>query len=422
MNLFGLVDCNSFYCAAEMLFQPALRGRPVIVLSNNDGCVVSLTKEAKQIGIVRGVPAFEIKELIEQHGVAVFSSNYTLYGNISDRVFHTLSRFTPEIERYSIDEAFLLFSGFEHYDIGEYARHIVNTTIGNTGIPVSMGLAVTKTLAKVANKIAKKDPTAAGVKVLIDQQEIDQVLGDFPVEDLWGIGGRYALKLYSYGIKTAGQFVRLRPDWVQRNLTINGLRMWHELRGKPCIPLEEIAPSKKGICSSRSFGKLQTEQEVIAEAVANFAAVCGRKLREQRSSCRMMQVFINTHPFRQDLPAYCASRTHVFDVPTNSTIEMVASAKRLLNAIFRNGYHYKKAGVLVTDIVPEDQVQMNLFDKIDREKQAKAMRALDLVNGNFGTDIVRLGSMGYQKKWKLRNEMLSPCYTTRLSDLFKIQV
>ena len=421
--MFGLVDCMSYYCSVIQNFQPSLKGKPVVVLSNNDGAIVSLTKEAKQIpGVKRGIPLFTIKDLVEKHHIAVFSSNYSLFEEVSLRVFNTLSRFTPEIERYSIDEAFLQFKGYEHYDIEEYARQIVATTIKNTGIPVSMGLARTKTLSKVANKLSKSDPDCRGVKALLNQQDIDNALKDFPIEDIWGIGGQYTQLLHKMGIHTASQFLKLNTDWIKRNLNITGLRMWHELKGKSCIPLEEIPPNKKGICSSRSFGKLMTEKEPITEAIANYAALCARKLRAQKSCCKVMKVFIQTHPFRADLPQYHGGKLINFEVATNSSIEMVAKAQEAFAQIFRKGYHYKKAGILVMDIIPESQVQTSIFDNLDRDKQAKAMKALDLINGRYGIDVVRLGSQGYGKEWKLRSENLPPCYTTQLKDLIEIRL
>lgn len=421
--IFGLCDCVSYYASCVQLFKPELKGKPVVVLSNNDGAIVALTKEAKKIeGVKRGVPIFTIKELVQKNNIQIFSSNYTLFEEVSLRVFNTLSRFTPDIERYSIDEAFLQFNGYENYDIEEYARHIVATTIQNTGIPVSMGLAHSKTLSKVANKLSKTDPNCRGVRALLTKEDIETALIDFPVEDLWGIGGQYAKLLHNMGIKTAGQFVKLNPGWIKRNLNITGLRMWHELQGKSCIPLEDVPPNKKGICSSRSFGKLMTEKEPISEAIANFAALCARKLRNQKSCCKVMSVFICTHPFREDLPQYYKSKLVKFQVATNSTIEMIAEAQNAFSEIFKKGYHYKKAGVIVMDIIPANQVQTNIFDTIDRGKQAKAMKALDLINGIYGHDVVRLGSQGYSKEWKLRAENLPPCYTTRLSDLITIKI
>ncbi|PYF68478.1 Y-family DNA polymerase [Pedobacter nutrimenti] len=421
--MIAIADCNNFYASCQRLFNPALIDKPVVVLSNNDGCVVARSNEAKALGIAMGVPAFQIKDLIEEKQVHVFSSNYTLYGDMSNRVMTTLSRFSPNVEIYSIDEAFLLFDGFDHYNLSDYARIIVQTTTKNTGIPISIGIAPTKTLAKLANKIAKKDPIKfQGVMALMNRDEIRAALLDFPVQDVWGIGNRYAMMLNQYGIKTALQFVNLPPDWVKTKMTITGLRMWHELRGKPCIPMEENPPSKKGICTSRSFGKMLNDYEPIAEAVANYSARCAMKLRAQNSSCKVITVFLNTNGFRTDLKQYNNSKSIVLPVATNSSFELNKFALQALCYIFKSGYSYKKAGVMVTDIVPQSQSQKNLFYQIDDQKQNKIMQALDKINALYGSDKLRFGAQGFARQWRLKNEMLSPCYTTRLNELIRIKL
>lgn len=263
--IFGIADCNNFYVSCQILFNYALKGKPVLVLSNNDGCVVARSNEAKALGIPMGIALFEIRELVKKHNIILYSSNYTLYGDLSDRVYNTLGRFTPDIERYSIDEAFLLFKGFDYVNIADYARVIRDTTTRNTGIPITIGLAHTKTLSKVASKKGKQDPKSGGVKALLNQNDIDEALSDFPVGDLWGIGGKYAKLLDHVGIKTASQFIKLNPNWVKRNMTITGLRMWHELQGTSCIALEDVPATKKGMCSSRSFGSLITDYKYISK-------------------------------------------------------------------------------------------------------------------------------------------------------------
>lgn len=423
--IFGIADCNNFYVSCQILFNYALKGKPVLVLSNNDGCVVARSNEAKALGIAMGVPLFEIRELVKQHNIIVYSSNYTLYGDISDRVYHTLARYTPDIERYSIDEAFLLFKGFDYYDIEQYARMIRETTTKNTGIPITIGLAHTKTLAKVASKKSKKDPKSGGVKVLFSAADIAEALSDFPVGDLWGIGGKYTKLLNHYGIHTASQFIKLNPAWVKRNMTITGLRMWHELQGKSCIPLEDSPANKKGMCSSRSFGTLITDYKFISNAVAEYASIVGRKLREENTCCKHMRVFVGTHPFRDDLPQYNGSFGVNFKVATSSTVEMVHMAERILKVVFKPGYHYYRAGVMINDIIPSNQVQTNLFDDIGsdtRTKQAKLMKVMDNVNKIYGRDMVRTGGLGYGLEHKLKAMNLSPCYTTRIKDIITIKV
>jgi DNA polymerase V len=373
-----------------------------------------------------GVPLFEIRHMVKEHNIKLYSSNYTLYGDISDRVFHTLNRFTPDIERYSIDEAFLLFKGFSYVNIEEYARIIRNTTTRNTGIPITIGLAATKTLAKVASKKGKKYPGSGGVKALFSQADIDMALSDFPVGDLWGIGRRYEKKLTDFGIRTAAQFIKLNPKWVQRNMTVTGLRMWHELRGKSCIPLDDQPANKKGMCSSRSFGSLITDYKVISNAVSEYSSIVARKLREENTCCKHLRVFLGTHPFRDDLPQYHASYGINLKVATNSTVELVRNAERILNKIiYKPGYKYYRAGVMISDIIPADQIQTYLFDEVDIEtsvREAKLMKIMDSVNKIYGRDMVRVANLGYGKEHKLKAVNLSPCYTTRIKDVFEIKV
>lgn len=420
--MIGIADCNNFYASCQRVFNPALNGKPIIVLSNNDGCVVARSNEAKALGIPMGVPAFEIKELIEKNNINVFSSNYTLYGDMSNRVMTTLSRFTPEIEIYSIDEAFLQFKGFEFYDLEKYAKHIVKTTTVNTGIPISIGIAPTKTLAKLANKLAKITPNSGGVKIIRTSEEIKAALKDFPVNDIWGIGRKYSMMLNQHGVNTALQFSELPQDWVKSRMTITGVRMWLELKGKTCISMELVPPSKKGICTSRSFGTMLTDLDQISEAVSNYTVQCAKKLRTQDTSCRAITVFVHTNSFRKDLKQYYNSRSIVLPVATNSTIELVKHALDALKAIYRKGYQYKKAGVIVTDIIPSSQCQANLFYDLDNEKHNKIMTALDKINSLYGTNKLRLGSQGFGRTWKLKNEKISPCYTTRIKDLIKVKV
>ena len=422
MMIIGIADCNNFYASCERLFNPSLRGKPVIVLSNNDGAVIARSNEAKALGIAMGVPAFQIKDLIEDNKVSVFSSNYTLYGDMSNRVMTTLSRFSPDVEIYSIDEAFLQFKGFENYNLEDYARHIVKTTTRNTGIPISIGLAPTKTLAKLANKMAKKDPNSQGVKALITRDQIREALNGFPIGDIWGIGRKYALMLNNYGINTALQFVNLPQGWVKAKMTITGLRMWHELRGLPCIEMEEQPPAKKGICTSRSFGMMLTEYDQLSEAVANFTARCAKKLRAQNSHCKTITVFVMTNGFRPDLNQYSNAKTVTLPIAANSSIELTRFTLWALKKIFKKGYQYKKAGVLVNDITPVSDQQANLFYQINTEKHSKLMTAMDKINDLYGTEKLRLGSQGYGNQWKLKSEKLSPCYTTRLKDVIKINL
>lgn len=420
--MFALADCNNFYASCERVFNPSLIGRPVIVLSNNDGCVIARSNEAKAIGIKMGEPAFKIKELIEKNDVAVFSSNYTLYGDMSQRVMNTLATFTSDIEIYSIDEAFLGLHGFNHIDLLEYARQIRKTTMRNTGIPISIGLAPTKTLAKVANHIAKKQPQHQGVYMIATEQQRIEALKAYGIGEVWGIGRQFNRLLSGYGVSTAYDFTRLPAAWVKRHMSVVGLRTQKELLGIPCIDLEHTAPPKKAIATTRSFGEMQTDLGILSEAVASFAASCAQKLRKQHSVAQIVMVFAHTNYFRSDLPQYSASKTITLPVPTSSTIELVHYALVALKSIYRTGYRYKKAGVIVSGISTNQHIQTSLFDKIDREKHNKLMVIMDKLNDKYGRNTVRVAAQGTGRKWKLRQERVSPMYTTRWDDIITVKV
>jgi len=419
--MYGLVDCNNFYASCERVFNPALVGRPIVVLSNNDGCIVARSQEAKALGIPMGAPAFQVKEAIEANGVAVFSSNYTLYGDMSNRVMKTLATFVDHIEVYSIDEAFLDFRGHTLTDLTAVGRTIVRTVQRNTGIPVSMGLAPTKTLAKVANKYAKKYKGYKGVCLIDTEEKRIKALKGFEVGEVWGIGRRYAKLLNYQGVKTAYDFTQLSRTWVRKHLTVVGERIWSELNGFPCIQLENATADKQQICTSRSFGSKLTQFDAVFEAVSNYAASCAVKLRKQRSCAAGMLVFVMTNPFSERDPQYVNSRHLSLSIPTASTPELIGYAKTLLSEVFREGYRYKKAGVIITEIVPNAPLQADLFDVVDRDKQRRIMEAVDKLNDSLGTYKVRIAAQGYGKKWKLKNEQLSPCYTTKMEDLIQVK-
>lgn len=419
--MFALVDCNNFYVSCERVFRPDLQGRPVVVLSNNDGCIIARSNEAKQLGIKMGEPAFKIADFLAAHQVAVFSSNYALYGDLSHRVMCTLGQFTPELEVYSIDEAFLNLAGLS-VEWAEYARTIRTTVGRNIGIPVSIGVAPTKVLAKVANHLAKKNPEQNGVCVLASPEKIAEVLSSFPVEEVWGIGRQYTKLLHKNRVYTAGEFLQLDDGWVRRKMTVVGLRIKKELEGISCLEMELIPPAKKVICTSRSFGQEQSELEPLTETVATYAARCAEKLRRQRSCAGMMMVFLHTNSFKEHEPQYAKNLVYKLPVPTNSTIELIRYASAGLRMIYKKGYRYKKAGVIVMEIVPEDRIQGSLFDRVDREKQAVVMRKIDEINAKYGRDTLKVAAQGSGEKWKLRQEKLSPCYTTRWEDIIKVRV
>jgi DNA polymerase V len=418
--MFGLIDCNNFYASCERAFNPSLNGKPIVVLSNNDGCVIARSSEAKVLGIPMGEPAYKLKELIETNQVHVFSSNYVLYGDMSHRVMTTIGQFAPELEIYSIDEAFLLLDGFENIDLKEFGEKVVRTTIRNTGIPVSMGIASTKTLAKVANKFAKKYKAYNGVCVIDTDEKREKALKLTKIGDVWGIGRQFSKKLEYYSVNTAWDFTQRTKSWVRHTLGVVGERTWLELRGTPCIEMDR-ATSKKSICTSRSFGEKLTELAPVSEAVANFAAACAEKLRNQHSYANVLMVFIQTNPFATNQPQYSNQAVIQLPVSTNDTTELINFALQGLKSIFREGYRYKKAGIIVSEIVPERPMQADLFDTRKREKYNKVMSVMDSLNTSYGKQKVKIAAQGFDRKWKLKNEKLSPCYTTSLSDIIVVK-
>ena len=418
--MFGLIDCNNFYASCERVFNPSLNGRPVVVLSNNDGCVIARSAEAKALGIPMGEPAYKLKALIEANQVAVFSSNYVLYGDMSHRVMNTIAQFAPDMEIYSIDEAFLLFDGFENINLKEYGEKIVRTTTRNTGIPVSLGVAPTKTLAKVANKFAKKYKDYKGVCIIDTDEKREKALKLTAVGDVWGIGRQYAKKLEYYSIHTAWDFTQRSKSWVRHTMGVVGERTWLELKGTPCVEMDKTT-TKKSICTSRSFGERLTELAPISEAVSNFAASCAEKLRKQHSLASVIMVFIQTNPNATNLPQHCKQVVLQLPVPTNDTSELIRFALRGLKTIFAEGYQFKKAGVIVSELVPERPLQGDLFDTRNRDKFNKVMTVMDSLNAAYGKQKVKIAAQGFDRKWKLKNERLSPCYSTKLEDVLEIK-
>ncbi len=422
--MFGLADCNNFYCSCERVFNPALRTSPVVVLSNNDGCVIARSNEAKAMGIAMGAPFYQVKPLLEANKVAVFSSNYALYGDMSRRVMMLLDDFTPELMQYSIDEAFISLDGFGiDSDLRNYGKTIVKTIMRGTGIPVTLGIAPTKTLAKVAAHYGKRHPGYGGVCLIDSEEKRTKALRSLPVADVWGIGRRHAAQLESRGVHTALDFSTLSEDWVRRLLTVTGVRTWRELRGESCIDISEL-PQKKSICTSRSFadGGL-TQRWQVEEAVASFAAACSRKLREQRSCCAALTVFAYTSRFRTDRPPHCINRTAAFTVATADQQELVAAAVQALRAEWEGDgkHHYKKAGVIVWNTCHAAAVQADLFDPIDRGRQARLAAAIDAINSRNGRGTVRMAVQGTGRGWSMKREHASPNYTTDIGQIIKVR-
>ena len=420
--MYALVDCNNFYASCERVFDPRLEQRPIVVLSNNDGCVIARSNEAKALGIAMGEPAFQKEEVYAKHNVAVFSSNFALYGDMSQRVMRTLAQHSAAMEIYSIDEAFLECGGLTADGLDRFGSQLRKTVKQWTGIPVSIGVAPTKTLAKVANHIAKRLPDNSGVCVLEKDETIEYCLKKLPVEKLWGVGQRYALFLRSWGINTAWDLRRMPEGWVKDNMTVVGLRLQKELKGEPCIPMEHNPQKKKEICTSRSFGTMVTELDELKQAVSMYATRCSEKLRAQNSCTNLVEVFLHTNPFRPDLPQYKNVRFVRLPVASNSTLSIVQAALRGLRSIYRAGYQYKKAGVIVSGLVPSNTIQYNLFHSTDEDRHMRLMNAMDTVNDREGRDILRVAEQGFDRRWTLRQERLSPCYTTRWADFMTISV
>ena len=415
--MIGLADCNNFYASCERVFKPSIRNKPVIVLSNNDGCVIARSNESKLLGIKMGEPAFKIKGLIKKYNINVFSTNFALYGDLSNRVMEILKSEVKSIEVYSIDEAFLDFSDFINTERATAIREKVKRW---TGIPISIGVAPTKTLAKVANHIAKKY-TKNGVFIL-NNNNLQRILNIFPVEDLWGIGVKYAKKLNYAGIYTALQFRDLDTDWIKRNFSINGVRLQDELKGIKHYSIESVLPRKKTICTTRSFGQETQDYMILKEAISNFANSCATKLRKEESCCSSISVFLTTNKFNTKTSRYCPSIDLYFSTPTNDSIEIVSKANYALKMIYKKNYLYKKAGVIVKNIISQAEVQMSLFDTVDRCKKRKLMCSVDRINMLMGRDKVYLASQGVQKRWAIKKQQLSPCYTTQFSDLLTVKI
>jgi DNA polymerase V len=432
--LFGIIDCNNFYVSCERVFQPELEGRPVIVLSNNDGNIIARSNEAKALGITMGAPLFKIQKLIEKHRVRWFSSNYTLYGDMSRRVMDTISQFAPEVETYSIDEAFI------HLPYGNYqenAYQIRNTVRRWTGIPVSIGIAPTKTLAKVANNLAKNG------KGIIDLSGVDRdkFLKDFDIGDLWGIGQQYAkfLKAEDSGsgeqpdlweangldrvrrkqkIETAYELMQCSDDFIRKHLTIQGLRLVWELRGISCLPLEVFEKPRKGICCSRSFGRAVLTLPELGESVAMHAAKGAEKLRKRHLAASHLTVFISTSQFRQNPDEiYSGSVSFQLPFPTSNTSALTQAATALVERIFKPGFAYRKAGIFLTDIVSDTQRQQNLLVAFEKERHARLMNAIDKINWRHGNHTVRPLSMGFEQLGNLKRANVSGRFTTRLDEL-----
>lgn len=423
MTALALIDGNSFYCSCERVFDPKLEKRPVIVLSNNDGCAVARTSEAKALGIKMGQPMFQIRDLCRKNNVAVFSSNYALYGDMSRRMNAVYQGFARDIEIYSIDESFLDVSHLPMSERTEWASDLRATTRQWTGIPCCVGIGPTKTLAKMANKAAKS--LAAGVLDLSDERVRHEVMSRFPIADVWGIGRASAAKLFELGIEFAGQVRDMDPKLARQFLTVVGERIIHELNGRSCIELEAVTPQRKGCAVTRSFGQRVTNKVEMEQAVAGYATRLGEKLRRHELATDHVTVFMHTSRFADDEPQRSVSMTVDIPEATNDSLELIKAARRAVDVLWKPGFRYSKAGIITQDLVPPVDRQRALFDTMDHERAAKAMAAMDEANRRWGrATVVPAATMGGPKKpqsFTTKFDMRSPRFTTSWTELPMVQ-
>lgn len=420
--IFGLVDCNNFYVSCERVFNARLTGKPIVVLSNNDGCVIARSNEAKALGITMGAPLFKVQDAIDHHSVEVFSSNYTLYGDMSNRVMATLREFTPEVEVYSIDEAFVNLAGVKEKHLAEVGTRIREQIKRWTGIPVSIGIAHTKTLAKLANRVAKHSNEAQGVlDITASPQRID-ILEQTPVGDVWGIGRQYAKLLNTRGMESALQFARADRRWVRKALTVVGARLHAELNGTSCLPLEVAPRSRKSLICSRSFGAEVTTLEGVKEAVAVFTTKISERLRSEKLAANVVTVFIETSRFNAEDKRYANAATHELLYPTDSTEELLAVTARAAESLYRAGYRYKKAGVMLNALKPSNQLTIRMFHQDSWERSRRVSQAMDEINKRFGRHTIRYGSVETEGRWQMKAARRSSRYTTNMNEILIVDV
>ena len=417
-KVFALIDCNAFYVSCERVFNPKLNNRPVVALSNNDGCIISRSKEAKALGIKMGVPLFKVKDIVEKEKVVVFSSNYTLYADMSRRVMNIISSSSPYTEIYSIDEAFVELSSLP-IDYESYAHQLRQTILQHTGIPVSIGIASTKTLAKVANHKAKKDDSLNGVCSLVNYNNIEQILELTEVGDVWGVGRRLSKKLINHGIHNAKLLKNCSDSWIRKMMSVNGLKTITELRGISCIPLEEYSMTRKSCCTTRSFGKLLTNLEDIEQAVTTFARRAAERIRSESLAASCVSVFVRTNPFDKKSAYYSNGASRTLSHPTHDSITIIETSLLLTKRIFKNNYQYKKAGVLLSGLCDESEIQETLFEK-NYNQNSDLMSAIDAINYRYGRDTLQMASECKVGNWKQKRENCTRNYTTQIDRLLLV--
>ena len=418
---FALVDCNSFYVSCERLFNPSILKKPVVVLSSNDGCVISRSKEAKDLGIKMGEPYFKVEKIIKKYDVKIFSTNFALYGDISRRVMKTLKQFSPQMEIYSIDEAFLDLSSVKNEDLLEHGHKIRKTILKWTGIPTSIGIAKTKTLSKAANYIAKKEKS--GVIDLINSKQVDNLLSEIKINNVWGVGRQLTKFYIKNGINTAYDLKNMHNGWIKKNTSVFGSRTAMELRGISCISLEPHEEKRKNCCVSRSFGKKVTRLEELKESITTHCLNAAEKIRIDNQTAKKITVFIRTSPFQKNKSYYANSKDMDLPIRTNDSIELIKQALIALNYIYKEGYKYQKAGIILSGLNDVDVYKKNLFSSINREEKRKnLMKAIDCTNSRYGRQSLSIAQAGLKKKWNIRRQYSSKIDTASFDFLPTVRI
>ena len=429
MNRYYLVDCNNFYVSCERVFDPTLHKKPVVVLSSNDACVIARSNEVKALGIQMGAPAFECETLFKKHKVLVYSANFALYGDMSSRVMQTLTECATDIELYSVDEAFLFIPNYINTDSSAktyhlaYAHYIRMRVKQETGIPVSVGIGNTKTLAKIANRLAKKNPYHNGAFDITDHPDIDKYLASIDIGDVWGIGHRYATLLQNHNIMNARDFKYADETWVRKNMTLVGLKTLLELRGIPCLPLTDGPEAKQSITVSRSFGQKVTELRDAKEALASYVSTAAEKLRAQHSLTTHLTVYAVTTRYHDPLNYFQSARIQL-PIATDYTPDLIAAAQTCLEKIFKKGFIYKKVGILCTDLVPNNFLQTSTIVPIKKNilKQTRSIKTIDSVNNKWGRNTLFFAALGTNQPWKMHQARKSACFTTNWHELLTIHL
>jgi DNA polymerase V len=419
----ALIDVNNFYVSCERVFNPKLRDKPVVVLSNNDGCAVARSNEVKALGVPMGAPWFKLKDLAKQHGIIAYSSNYALYADMSNRVMSILRQFSPDQEVYSIDESFLDLTSFQRRDLIKYGQKIRSTILQCTGLPVCVGIGATKTLAKLANHCAKKRPVYDGVCNFnsMSEAELDSLLSEIDVGEIWGVGRKLAPKLKQLGFNTVLELKHADPEILRQNFSVVMEKTIRELNGTVCIELEEVMPAKQQIMSSRSFGTPVTDINGLSESISLYVSRAAEKLRRQNSFAGSLYVYIRTSPFREKDPQYSNGLTIKLPSPTDNTSKLVNIALWGLKQIYRPGYNYAKAGIMLGELVPAAGIQTDLFSNMQpNPKSERLMQVMDLINRKMGKESIKVASEGFKRPWKMKQENKSPSYTTNWDELLKV--